>query len=107
MSRLRRYCVAFRDCIIASAVSGLTATVSLIYVGIQIRLSMRHTRALIQQGTTARTTNILLGRMSAEAVAIWIEGNGGTPTAELIREHQFHNQCGIAMIAMGGLLQPA
>jgi len=54
---------------IASAVSGLTATVSLIYVGIQIRLSMRHTRALIQQGTTARTTNILLGRMSAEAVS--------------------------------------
>ena len=85
---------------IASAVSGLTATVSLIYVGIQIRLSIRHTRASIQQGTTARTTSILLGRMSAEAVAIWIEGNGGTPTPELIREHQFQNQCGIAMIAM-------
>jgi hypothetical protein len=85
---------------IASAVSSLTATVSLIYVGIQIRLSIRHTRASIQQGTTARTTNILLGRMSSEAVAIWIEGNGGTPTPELIREHQFHNQCGIAMIAM-------
>jgi len=31
---------------IASAVSGVTATVSLIYVGIQIRLSMRHTRAV-------------------------------------------------------------
>jgi hypothetical protein len=85
---------------IASAVSGLTATVSLIYVGIQIRLSMRHTRALIQQGTTARTANILLGFMEAEAVAVWIEGNGGTPTPELIRERQFHNQCGIAMIAM-------
>ena len=85
---------------IASAISGLTATVSLIYVGIQIRLSIRHTRASIQQGTTARTTSILLGRMNAEAVAIWIEGNGGTPTPELIREHQFHNQCGIAMIAM-------
>jgi hypothetical protein len=85
---------------IASAVSGLTATVSLIYVGIQIRLSIRHTRASIQQGTTARTTNILLARMSAEAVAIWIEGNGGTPTPELIREHQFESQCGIVMIAM-------
>jgi len=85
---------------IASAVSGTAATISLIYVGIQIRLSIRHTRASIQQGTTARTTNILLGRMSAEAVAIWIEGNGGTPTPELIRQHQFHNQCAIAMIAM-------
>jgi hypothetical protein len=85
---------------IASAVSGTAATISLIYVGIQIRLSIRHTRASIQQGTTARTTNILLGRMSAEAVAIWIEGNGGTATPELIRQHQFHNQCAIAMIAM-------
>ena len=54
---------------IASAVSGLTATVSLIYVGIQIRLSMRHTRALIQQGTTARTTNILLGQISSTTSA--------------------------------------
>jgi hypothetical protein len=85
---------------IASAVSSLTATVSLIYVGIQIRLSIRHTRASIQQGTTARTTNILFGFMNAEAIAIWIEGNGGTATPELIRERQFHYQCGIAMIAM-------
>jgi hypothetical protein len=38
--------------------------------------------------------------MNAEAVAIWIEGNGGTPTPELVRERQFHYQCGIAMIAM-------
>ena len=85
---------------IASAVSGLAATVSLIYVGIQTRLSVRHTRALIQQGTTARTTTILLGWMNPEAVAIWIEGNGGTPTPESIRERQFYYHCGIAMIAM-------
>ncbi len=62
---------------IASAVSGLAATVSLIYVGIQIRQNVHHTRALIQQGTAARTTSILMGRMNAEAVTIWIEGNGG------------------------------
>jgi hypothetical protein len=85
---------------IVSTVSGLAATVSLIYVGIQIRLSVRHTRASIQQGTAARTTNILFGFMNAEAVAIWIEGNGGTATPELVRERQFHYQCGIAMIAM-------
>jgi hypothetical protein len=83
---------------IVSTVSGLAATVSLIYVGIQIRLSVRHIRASIQQGTAARTTNILFGLMNAEAVAIWIEGNGGTPTPELVRERQFYYQCGIAMI---------
>jgi hypothetical protein len=85
---------------IASALSGLAAAVSLIYVGIQIRQSVRHTMAQIHQGTAARTTTILLGRMNADSVAAWIEGNGGTPTPELIRARQFHDQCGLVMIAM-------
>jgi hypothetical protein len=85
---------------VAAAISGLSATASLIYVAIQTRLSVRHTRALIHQGTAARTSNLLLGFMNAEAVAAWIEGNGGTPTPELIRARQFHYQCGAAMIAM-------
>jgi hypothetical protein len=69
---------------IASAVSGLTATVSLNYVGIQTRLNVLQARALIQQGTAARTTSILLGWMSPECVAAWIQGNGGTPKPETI-----------------------
>ena len=85
---------------IAGAVSGLAATVLLIYVGIQIRQSVRHTMAQIHQGTAARTTTILLGRMNADTVAAWIEGNGGTPTPELIRSRQFQDQCGLVMIAM-------
>ena len=55
---------------IAAAISGLSATASLIYVAIQTRQSVRHTRALIHQGTAARTTNLLLGLMNAEAVAV-------------------------------------
>jgi hypothetical protein len=85
---------------IAAAITGLTATASLIYVAIQTRLSVRHTRALIHQGTAARTENLLLGLMNAEAVAVWIEGNGGTPTPELIKRRQFHYHCGMAMVAM-------
>jgi hypothetical protein len=85
---------------IATAVSGLAVTASLIYVGIQTNQNVRHTRALIHQGTAARTTNILLGLMNADIVSAWIEGNGGTATPELIRQRQFHYHCGIAMIAM-------
>jgi hypothetical protein len=85
---------------IATAVSGLAVTASLIYVGIQTKQNVRHTRALIHQGTAARTTSILLGFMNAEIVSAWIEGNGGTATPELIRQRQFHYHCGIAMIAM-------
>ena len=85
---------------IAAAISGLSATASLIYVAIQTRQSVRYTRALIHQGTAARTTNLLLGLMNPETVATWIERNGGTPTPELIRRRQFHYHCGTAMIAM-------
>jgi hypothetical protein len=84
----------------ASAFSGLTATASLIYVAIQTRLSIRHTRAMIHQGTAARTTNLLLGLSNAEAVAAWIEGNGGSPTPALIKERQFYYHCGVVMVAM-------
>jgi hypothetical protein len=85
---------------IANDVSRWAVLVSLIYVAIQTRLSVRHTRAQIQQGIAARTTNILFGWMNAEAIAIWIEGNGGTPTPQLIKQRQFHYHCAIAMIAM-------
>jgi len=85
---------------ISTAVSGLAVTASLIYVGIQTRQNVRHTRALIHQGTAARTTNTLLGFMNAEIITAWIEGNGGSATPDLIRQRQFHYHCGIAMIAM-------
>jgi len=75
--------------LIATAISGFTATASLIYVALQTRQNVRHTRALILQGTAARTTAVLLGYMSTESVTAWIEGNGGIPTPELIRQRQF------------------
>ena len=86
--------------LIATAISGFTATASLIYVALQTRQNVRHARALILQGTAARTTTVLLGYMSAESVSAWIEGNGVTPTPELIRQRQFFCQCGIAFVAM-------
>jgi hypothetical protein len=85
---------------IATAISGLSVTASLIYLAIQTRQNLRHTRALIHQGTAARTINLLIGLMDSEIVAAWIEGNGGTPTPELIRQRQFENHCGTAMVAM-------
>ena len=85
---------------IATAVSGFVVTISLIYLAIQTQQNVRHTRALIHQGTAARTTTLLLGLMNADVAAAWIEGNGGTPTPELVRQRQFHHQCGTAMIAM-------
>ena len=85
---------------IAATISGLGATASLIYVGVQTRVSVRHAGAIIHQGAAARTTTILLRMMEPENVAAWIEGNSETPTPELIRQRQFHYQCGVTMVAM-------
>jgi hypothetical protein len=85
---------------IATAISGFSVTASLIYVAIQTKQNVRHTRALIHHGTASRTTTVLLGYMSTESVTAWIEGNGGTPTPELIRQRQFYYHCSITMIAM-------
>ena len=86
--------------LIATAISGCSATASLIYLALQTRQNVRHMRALILQGTSARTTTVLLGYMSTESVTAWIEGNGGVPTPELIRQRQFFYQCGTALVAM-------
>jgi hypothetical protein len=85
---------------IGNEVSRWAVLVSLVYVAIQTRQNVRHTKALIHQGTAARTTSILFGWMNPETVSVWIAGNGGIPTPELIKRRQFHYHCGIAMIAM-------
>jgi len=83
-----------------ATLSSLLAVVSLVYVAIQTRQSVRHTRAQIHQGTAARTANLLLGLMDTDNAAAWIEGNGGVATPERVRERQFQFQCGLMMVAM-------
>jgi hypothetical protein len=84
----------------STAVSGIAVTLSLVYLAIQTRQNSRHTRALIQQGHSARTTDITIGLQNADSVAAWIEGNGGTATPQAIRTHQFRLQCATAVNAM-------
>ena len=43
--------------------------------------------------------------MNSDAVAAWIEGNGATPTPELIRRRWFHYRCGLMIIAMEDYFQ--
>ena len=75
---------------IVNEISRWAVLVSLVYVALQTRLSVRHMRAQIQQGTAARSITILLGWMDPAAISVWIEGNGGTATPELIKQRQFH-----------------
>lgn len=87
----------------STAVSGFAVTGSIVYLAIQTHQSTKHTRAQIQQGATARVTAITLGAMRAENCAAWIEGNGGEPTLEEIRKHQFVLHCQTAINAMEDL----
>src|ERR1700759_3954704 len=75
---------------LSTAISGVAVTVSLIYLIIQTRQNIRHTRALIHQGSSARTTAIVLANMEADASSAWLAGNGVTPTPTKIRRAQFN-----------------
>ncbi len=84
----------------STAISGIAVTVSLIYLIIQTRQSTRHTRALIQQGQSARTTAIVLANQTHDISAVWVEGNGGNPTPETIRKAQFFLMCQTSVTAL-------
>ena len=87
----------------STALSGLAVTASLIYLAIQTRQNLRHTRAQIQQGAVARTTALILANQEPFRAAAWIEGNGGHPGPEEIRKFQFNMMCGNALYAMADL----
>ena len=85
---------------LGSFISGVAVLASLIYLAVQIQQNTKHTRALIHQGSAARTNAITIGLMPAEFCAAWIEGNGGKATPELIRLRQFNYHCATAINAM-------
>jgi hypothetical protein len=98
----------------STALSGAAVTGSLIYLAIQTRQSVRHTRALIQQGSSARTVSIVLSNMEPDVMAAWLEGNGQEATPAAIRKAQFFLLCQTSVTAMedifaqhsAGLMQP-
>jgi hypothetical protein len=73
----------------STAASGVTVTVSLIYLIIQTRQNARHTQALIFQGGGARASSQMLAMADADLVAALIIGNGGVVTPEAIKARQF------------------
>jgi hypothetical protein len=87
----------------STAISGFAVTASVIYLAIQTHQNTRNIRAMIHQGSTARTTSILTNLMAPEYCAAWIEGNGGEVTPEAIRSRQFFFHCSVAMNSMEDL----
>jgi hypothetical protein len=84
----------------STAVSGVTVTVSLIYLIIQTRQNVRHTRALIQQGASARTIAIQIATLAPQSMAAWLEGNGQEPSPEEVRKAQFFQMCQTSVTAL-------
>jgi len=85
---------------LGSFVSGVAVLASLVYLAVQTNQNIQHTRALIHQGSAARTTAIRLGLMDRERVAAFLEGNGQEATAEAVRQFQFILQCRTALDAL-------
>jgi hypothetical protein len=85
---------------ITTAISSIAVTVSLIYLILQTQQSVRHTRALIQQGASARTVAIVLANQMPDASAVWCLGNGRQPTPDVVRKGQFHLMCQTSITAL-------
>jgi hypothetical protein len=85
---------------LGSFVSGVAVTVSLIYLIIQTRQNVRHTRGLVIQGASARTTAIVLANQGRDMMTAWIEGNGGELTEEAIKRGQFLLMCQTSVTAL-------
>lgn len=88
---------------LGSFASGVAVTVSLIYLIIQTRQNVRHTRGLIIQGASARTTAIVLANQTRDVMTAWIIGNGGEASEARIREGQFNLMCQTSVTAMEDL----
>jgi hypothetical protein len=88
---------------LSTTVSGIAIPISLIYLAIQTQQNVRHTRALIQQGFSARTTQIALNNMDRDIASAWIEGNRAEATEEAVRKAQFGLLCSTAMAALDDL----
>jgi len=85
---------------LSTSISGIAVTVSLIYLIIQTRQNVRHTRALIQQGATARTIQIALSQTDAGNAAAFLEANGVSPDQDAVRRLQFAMMCTTWMAAL-------
>lgn len=79
--------------LIASIISGVAVTISLVYLALQINQNTRHTRAQIQQARVTRLIDQMIGFSDADKCAAYIRGNGRDPTPEAIQDRQFYMQC--------------
>jgi hypothetical protein len=86
---------------IGQVLGSVAVFITLVYLSVQTRQSIRHTRALIHQGASARTTSITLWHAgSPEAMATWLEGNGEPPTPESNRKARFALMCQTSVTAL-------
>lgn len=74
---------------LANILSSLAIVASLVYLGLQTHQNVKHTRALIHQGRTARTMDIGMRLADADLSAAVILASGGVATAEAVKSTQF------------------
>ena len=77
----------------STAISGLTVTVSLVYLALQTHQNAKHTKALIFQGRADRISNQFLAMANPELASAWLIGNGRTATSDELERRQFDLQC--------------
>jgi len=78
---------------LGSFVSGVAVLASLIYLALQTRQNVKHTRALLNLGSAERGMNLFLARATPDAARVWVAENDGAADPSKVQYEQFINMC--------------
>src|SRR5215472_12136886 len=88
---------------LGSFVSGLAVLVSLVYLALQTRQNVKHTRALLNQASGERGVNLFLARAMPDAARVWVAENDGAADPSKVQSEQFNNMCAAIYINWDGV----
>ena len=78
---------------ICGDISAVALVITLVFLNLQVRLSEKNQRALIQQGRASRTVDIAIGIMNSNFADIYYRCVNGDPTISETQLAQFMGYC--------------
>ena len=80
---------------LGSFVSSIAVLISLAYLALQTRQNVRHTKALIWEGSADRTTSEHLAYLQPGVAESALFGNGAEASLDAVRDLQFNHLCSV------------
>lgn len=85
---------------LGSFVSGIAVVITLIFLLVQTRQTLRNQRSLMQQGRTARIVDLIFRQTEPELMDVMVRGRAGDITLEPLQIETFLNVARASLISM-------